>query len=748
MPIATTEEQLALQASIREWAKRAQTVELVRGLEPGASEAIGGETAAPDDTWAGLADLGVFAIGLPAGLGGAGGTAADLAAALAQLTESLVPGPMLPTLIAGLVLAGHPEQDAALRALPALAAGALSVAMAVAADGVTATPQPDGSVLLTGSVGPILGGPACSHVLLGATGSRDGATGRHEVWCLVPATRAGITLAELAPADFSRPLVNVSLTEVSAVPAEILTGVSTDGVRDLAAVLFAAEAAAVANWCTRTAAEYAAVRYQFGRPIGSFQAIKHLCASMLCRAETAAALAWDAARAADGAGKTGDGSELALAAAAAVAFNLDAAVDTAKDCIQVLGGIGFTWEHDAHLYLRRAVALRQLLGGSACWRDRTARLAAAGTRRQLRLEDPATGVTPELAAARAAAAKLAASIAELPPERRRDALADSGYAAPSWPRPYGLGASAGERLAIDDELSRAGVTGPDLVVGGWAMPAILSHGTPAQADRFARPTLRGEISWCQLFSEPDAGSDLASLRTRAERTDGGWVLTGQKVWTSLARQAHWAICLARTDSAAPKHNGLTYFLVDMRSPGIDIRPLREITGREMFNQVFLDQVFVPDDCVVGAPGDGWRVARTTLASERVAMGAGSSVGEAVEHLLQSAARSGADTDPVVRQRLGALIAEGMAVALLDLQAVQAQLGGADSAPLAAVRKLVGTGHRQAAAEAALELAEINDQDVLEQFLLTRCLSIAGGTTQILLSMLAERVLGLPREEAR
>jgi 3-oxochol-4-en-24-oyl-CoA dehydrogenase len=198
----------------------------------------------------------------------------------------------------------------------------------------------------------------------------------------------------------------------------------------------------------------------------------------------------------------------------------------------------------------------------------------------------------------------------------------------------------------------------------------------------------------------------------------------------------------------------------MTSPGIEIRPLREMTGREMFNQVFLDQVFVPDDCVVGAPGDGWRVTRTTLASERVAMGAGSSVGDAAEGLLMLAERGGAATDPVLRQQLGALVAEGMAVSLLDLQAVLAQLRGADPGPLAAVRKLVGVAHRQSAAEAALELAgpagaaadgdsaEGESGDVLHQFLLTRCLSIAGGTTQILLSLVAERLLGLPREETR
>ena len=409
--------------------------------------------------------------------------------------------------------------------------------------------------------------------------------------------------------------------------------------------MFAAEAAGVAAWCSETAAGYAGFRRQFGRPIGSFQAVKHLCATMACRAERAAALAWDAARAADEAP-----DEHPFAAAAAAALALDDAVDNAKDCIQVLGGIGFTWEHDAHLYLRRALALRQLLGGSRPWRERLAQLATAGARR-----------TP-------------------PPEPEQ---------------------------------------GPYPGIGAWAGPAIEKYGTEAQRQRFLGPTRDGSITWCQLFSEPEAGSDLASLRTRAERTDSGWLLNGQKVWTSLAHQADWAICLARTDPDTPKHQGISYFLVDMHAPGIDIRPLREITGRTMFNEVFLDDVFVPDDCLLGAPGDGWRIAMSTLSAERVAIGSGP-----------------AQTFKESTERAGYHVACGHAVALL---------GERGAHP--AIRKLLGTAHRQESAESTLEHlgpAGAAETEASQEFLLTRCLSIAGGTTQILLTQVAERVLGLPR----
>jgi alkylation response protein AidB-like acyl-CoA dehydrogenase len=741
LPIAITDEQLALQSSIREWAKRAGTIEVVRSQEHTGLD----ETEGAADRWQSLADLGVFAIALPAAIGGAGATTADLAAVLAQVTESLVPGPVMPTLLAGLILARCSDQPGARAFLRRVAVGEVSVAVALGTESVGGEQRPDGSLVLSGTAGPVLGAGGSTHLLIRA---RVPAAPDGTAWCLLPADHPGIAATGRPPADFSRSLADVAADDAIVGPQEVLAGISTDDVQDLAAVLFAVEAAAVAAWCARTAAEYAAIRQQFGRAIGSFQAVKHLCARMLCRAEAASVLAWDAARAADDAP-----AELPLIAAAAAAYALDAAVGNAKDCIQVLGGIGFTWEHDAHLYLRRALSLRQLLGGTGRWRARAAALALAGTRRQLTVD--ASDAGDELADVREAARTLAASVGRLPVPDQRLALAESGYAAPAWPAPYGLSASPAARLVIDDEFGLAGLTRPDLGIGGWAIPAILGHGSAAQAERFAGPTLRGEISWCQLFSEPEAGSDLASLRTRAERADGGWILTGQKIWTSLARDADWAICLARTDATVPKHKGITFFLVDMTSSGIDIRPLREMTGREMFNEVFLDQVCVPDDCVVGVPGDGWRVARTTLASERVAMGAGSSVGEAVEHLLTVASRTDVTPDQSLLERLGALVAEGLAVSLLDLQAVHAQLRGADPGPMAAVRKLVGVSHRQAAAEAALELsgtagaaADGDSNGVLNEFLLTRCLSIAGGTTQILLSLVAERLLGLPREEAR
>jgi alkylation response protein AidB-like acyl-CoA dehydrogenase len=753
VPVAVTEEQLSLQASIRDWAKRAEPLALVRGLEPGHGPL---PAQASQQCWGDLAGLGVFSIAVPSVAGGADGTVADLAAAVEQLTLSLVPGPVMPTLLAGLVLtrlAGDstvPPPPAAEPTVPALlaalAAGELPAAVALATGSLTGDWQAGGSLRVSGEAGPVLGGGPRTQLLAGAM--VDGS----EVWFCAPVRQSGISVTERSPVDFSRPLATIRFAGADIDPGQILAGVSLAQVRDLAATLYAVEASAVASWCSRAAAEHARTRRQFGRPIGTFQAVKHLCAGMLCRAERATVLAWDAARSADEAP-----ADHPLAAAAAAAIALDAAVDNAKDCIQVLGGTGFTWEHDAHLYLRRALALRQLLGGSAAWQTRTAVLALAGARRRVALAASGAGTRPVAKAARAVA--LAVGAVHQP--GRRAALAEAGYVAPQWPPPWGLGASTGDVLVIDEELARAGLSRPDLVIGGWAGLAVVQHGTPAQQQRFAGPTLRGEITWCQLFSEPEAGSDLASLRTRAERVnqDGeaaaGWRLTGQKVWTSLAHEAGWAICLARTDPGAAKHRGLTFFLVDMHSDGIEIRPLREITGREMFNEVFLDEVFVPDSCVLGAPGDGWRIARSTLVTERVTMGRGSVLGDEVESLIAVIKSAGLDGDPAVLQEAGALIADGLAGSLLDLRSALAQLSGTDAGHLAAVRKLQGVAHRQAVAEAALVLcgpggaaADGAAADRVHEFLLTRCLSIAGGTTQILLSVVAERVLGLPREEMR
>jgi alkylation response protein AidB-like acyl-CoA dehydrogenase len=327
---------------------------------------------------------------------------------------------------------------------------------------------------------------------------------------------------------------------------------------------------------------------------------------------------------------------------------------------------------------------------------------------------------------------------------------------PHWPAPWGRDAGAVEQVVIDEELRRAKVRVPHLTVGAWAAPTIVVHGTPEQQERWVGPTLRGEVTWCQLFSEPDAGSDLASLRTAATRTDGGWLLNGQKVWTTMAADATWGICLARTNPTAPKHLGITYFVVDMRTPGIEVRPLRELTGLEMFNEVFLHDVFVPDDCVVGEVDGGWALARTTLANERVSMGSGSSFGGGIEALLQLVVErrdhGELPVDAALLDDLGALVAEAHSVAVLGLRTAARSLTGAAPGPEASVRKLLGVEHDQRTQE--LGLAVLGPEGattlgVAAQWtygvLANRCLTIAGGTSEIQRNVIGERLLGLPRD---
>jgi alkylation response protein AidB-like acyl-CoA dehydrogenase len=694
-------EQLAARELVRSWAAGSGALAAIRDIEQGKPDAW-------RPVFAGLTELGLFGVAVPEDAGGAGGSIGDLCAMIDEAAAALVPGPVASTAVATLVV-----EDATL--LEALAGGDRAAGLALAADLTF-----DGDTV-SGTVDHLIGADADALLVLPAG----------DQWVLVDGRADGVDIELLAPTDFSRQLGRVTLTSA---PATRLS-ISTPRFRDLVATVFAAEAAGITRYALTTATEYAKVREQFGKPIGSFQAVKHLCAEMLLRSEQASITASDAARAAAEA----DHDQLAIAAAVGAATCIDAAIRNAKDCIQVLGGIGFTWEHDAHLYLRRAYAIGQLLGGRAVWSRRVAELTTAGVRRRLGIdlsdvEDQRPGIAAEIA-----------EVAALPPEQRQAALAEAGLYAPHWPKPFGRDASPAVQLLIDEELVSANVDRPDISIGWWAAPTILEHGTPEQIERFIPGTLSGEIYWCQLFSEPGAGSDLAALRTKAVRAEGGWLLTGQKVWTSNAQNANWAVCLARTNPDAPKHKGITYFVVDMSAPGLLIRPLREITGEALFNEVFLDDVFVPDELVIGPVDGGWPLARTTLANERVAMGGGGKLDKGMEDLI--GAVGDLELDVAEQDALGQLIIAAQIGSLLDQRIAEMAVGGKDPGAQSSVRKLVGVRYRQALAERVMELTAgggLLDNPEVRYFLNTRCLTIAGGTEQILLTVAGERLLGLPR----
>ncbi|GLX23359.1 acyl-CoA dehydrogenase [Streptomyces lavendulae subsp. lavendulae] len=725
MGIGITQEQRELADAVRGWVARVVPPEEVRKLLDAPPQA-----GTRPGYWDGLAASGLLAPHLE------GGTLLDLAVVVEEAARAALPGPFLPSALASVLLerAGAEPLDARIGAV------------ALGAGGVTAVAAEGGGWRLDGVAPPVLGAAEADLVLLAA--EADGGTR----WYAVDAAALEIRTHESA--DPTRPTAEVRARAVTVPPGRLLE-LDPGLVRDLARTLFAADACGTAAWALHTAAEYAKTREQFGSPIGRFQGVKHLCADMLVRLEQARALAWDAANSAGGpaagaaAGPVGAADQAAqarsLAAALAAATALDAAWSCAKDCIQILGGIGFTWEHDAHLYLRRALVARQLLGPGDAHRIHAVRLAEAGARRELRLELP-----PEAEAHRAAARAAIAPARGLDPAAARRALAPTGYAAPHLPPPYGLGAGPVEQLVVQQELKEAGVRIADLGIATWVVPSLLAYGTDEQRAAHLLPTLRGDTTWCQLFSEPGAGSDLASLRTRAERTaDGSWKVNGQKVWTSSAHTADFGILLARTDPAAPKHKGLGYFVVDMKNtPGIEIRPLKEITGEALFNEVWFEDAVLPADALVGAADGGWKVARNTLGNERVHMADQMTFDTGLEALI---ARS-AGLDDSYRARIGALAAEAHALACIGLRTTLQQVSGLEPGAGASVRKLVQTPHQQRTAELALELlgpagavCEGAGERAVHGTLMSRCLTIAGGTTQVQLNVVAERILGLPRD---
>ena len=738
MALAVTDEHVQLAEAVSGWAERHSPPGTARDAADGAG-LVYREKLAP-----GLASQGLLGLHLPETAGGQGYGLPELAVAVEELGRALVPGAFLPTVLASAVLAASGAVDAAGPAesglsgqLSGLADGTLTGAVALGA-GLRATaagPGETAAVTIDGTCGLVLDAPEADLVILPA------ARGDDEIWAVADA--ADLTITPEDSLDLTRPAGQVSVEQLVLPAGRVLTGLRPGLVMSLAAALLAAEACGIAGWAVATAAAYAKIRHQFGRPIGQFQAVKHRCAWMLTVAEQAAAAAWDAARALQDAGP-GDAAGADLAAAVAALVAPDAAVTCAHECIQVLGGVGYTWEHDAHLYYRRALSLRALLGGSGGWAERVAGLALDGAHRPARIDLP-----PEAAPLRSQVRADLAAIAAARPADRNGRLAEGGWVTPHLPRPWGRAAGPLEQLVIAEEMRSAGLRAPGLAIGAWVVPALVQYGSPEQQERFLPPTLRGELVWCQLFSEPGAGSDLAGLSTRAERAEGGWRLTGQKIWTSLAKQAAWAICVARTDPDEPRHDGISYFLVDMASPGVQVRPLREMTGDSLFNEVFLDDVFVPDNLVVGGVNQGWRVARTTLANERVSLSQSWTFGCGNPELIEAVRGAGAAAGPAVLERAGRLLAEGHAIDLLGMRVTLKQLSGTEPGATGSVRKLLGMRHAQRVAEECWSLTgpdgALGGARWSRAVLFTRALTIGGGTTDIQLNIIGERILGLPRD---
>ncbi|MEZ5143212.1 MAG: acyl-CoA dehydrogenase family protein [Acidimicrobiales bacterium] len=339
-------------------------------------------------------------------------------------------------------------------------------------------------------------------------------------------------------------------------------------------------------------------------------------------------------------------------------------------------------------------------------------------------------------------------------------LAEAGYVAPHWPPPWGLGADPTEQVLIDEELERAGVTRPDNPIAvGWAGPTILAGGTPEQQQRWLPGILDGTETWCQLFSEPDAGSDLASLRTRAERDGDDYVVNGQKIWSTWANRSDWGILLARTDPDAPRHKGISYFVLDMRAPGVEVRKIVEMTGGNHVNETFLQDVRIPADCRIGPEHEGWRLAKVTLGNERVSLSEGGvlwGMGPTSEACFAHLREQGVD-HPVLRQRAAAAYTETVVIGLLGHRIMAAIQRDGEPGSFASVRKALADEHGQhlmglikdrrgAAGMLGVQDEHAEERDVWHWgFLFSPALTIGGGTSEVQRDIIAEHLLGLPRE---
>jgi alkylation response protein AidB-like acyl-CoA dehydrogenase len=687
----------------------------------GASRALleAGDEALPD-FWSDMAGLGWLGLHLPESHGGSGFGLSELVVVIEELGRAITPGPFVPTVIASAVLATAAGATAD-RLLPGLADG--SVVGAVTLDGDVTVAGGKAS----GAVGAVIGGGLADIVLV-AVGDDV---------AVIDLRGRGVTVETPQNLDPTRRAARIT---VDGADAELLPG-ARRALVDLTRALYAAEATGMARECTELAAEYAKVRIQFGRPIAMYQAVKHHCANMLVETELSTAAVWDAARAAE----TG-GDQLTLTAAVAAALAIPAADLCANLNIQVHGGIGFTWEHDAHLYLRRATAIAAVVDAEQAAEDVTD-LVRRKVRRERSVDLP-----PEAEPIRDEVRAFAERIRGLDADAQKTELIDSGYAMPHWPRPWGRDAGAIEQLVVEQEFAAAGVKRPAYGITGWVILTLVQHATEDQVARWVRPALNQDVIWCQLFSEPDAGSDAAGVKTRATRVDGGWLVNGQKVWTSGAHIAAFGFATVRTNPDVAKHDGITTMVIDMHADGVEVRPLRMTTGNSEFNEVFFDDVFVPDDDVVGPIDGGWTVARATLGNESVSIGGGQGGVTLPADTLVEPLDAHPERLAGGAVRVGRYAARTQAMEVLNLRSAHRAVAGGGPGPEGNVTKLVlsENGHEAAAVLAALQGPESTFLDGASAMsgylvLMHRAMSIAGGTSEIKRNQIGERILGLPRD---
>jgi 3-oxochol-4-en-24-oyl-CoA dehydrogenase len=742
-----------------------------------ARTALDGQAGFNPVLWQRLVQIGIPGLVLPEEAGGADAGLAEAAVAAETLARVATPLPTVAVFLAGLILRGSRLPEAQ-RLARALAAGTLVVGACLsAADGLPplTLEREAAGAFVTGEIPDALDASALDVLLLSAGGS----------WWALDAATPACTRIVRPTLDLTRPLTALTITRG---PVIEVSGCRTDGVLAAAWLLLAAEAAGTAWAALDMAAAYARQRHQFGQPIGRFQAIKHKLADDLLAAEGARAAIDVAVHALDADGLPGEvPARMAKAVAGAAGSRV------AGDAIQVHGAIGNTWEYDLHLLLRRAKHCELSLGSPDLHKEILADriigprargpapngtgphgtgppaigpdgMGPAGDRAraiqdEMHLDETDRAFVDELRGwlDEHVTAGVLGWLRTADPDQslqaRRDwqnALAEAGLAGIHWPAwAGGRDATIKQQVLYHLEMASRGL--PPLIGNrGLSLigPTLIAHGSPAQRSLLLEDTRRARVLWASGLSEREAGSDLASLRTRGVVDGGDLVVTGHKIWTTAAQYADWLFALVRTDPSAPKHDGITCVLIPLTSAGITIRPIRRITGTADFNEVFLDQVRVPLANVVGDLNDGWHVARTTLSHEHLTnfLGAQMRQNRVVDRIVSRLA--GRDVDGGLRRRALDAWINTQLLQALGMRLVNVLGSGHDPGAEGSVLKLFGQEEERRLFELAVDAqgpAGLRLDRWSAAFLSTRASTVGGGTSEIHRNKIAERLLGLPRD---
>lgn len=774
MDIGFSPEQRLLQNEIRTLlTKRASPEVLRRTINRG--EAWNAEL------WQALAELGVLGASIPESYGGVGLGPVELAIVAQEIGRTTAPVPFFSSVCMAteaLLLAGSEEQKA--KWLPKLSSGEIVGTLAWT-EGPTA---PSGALvecvledgLLRGVKTPVADAELAQICVVVAK-----ADGR-DALALVELGQPGVKVDRLLGVDELRRFSRIAFDGAR---AELMAGADASAaleqILDRAAVYVAFEQVGGAEAALDATRDFSLQRHIFGRPLGSYQAVKHTLADIYSRLELATCNALYAVHA-----LANGRPDARIAAATARIGATEVYEEMARQGLQYHGGIGFTWEANCHFHYRRARMLALNVGSVEFWSDRLIaeipKLREDERRSDRKAPSAEANDTPHDSAYRT---KVRAWIAEnLPNPKAYDELPTAeafaqrvrdwtrlkhpaGYSGIAHPVEYGgVGGTTRQQAIFAQEEARAGL---HLPVGGrgcvQALAALIAHGTPEQRRKWEALTYAGEVYWCQLFSEPGAGSDLAAVRTRAERRGDEWIVNGQKVWTTEGTVSDWGILLARTDPAAPKHKGLSFFLIEMRQPGIELRPIRQMNGQSDFTETFLKDAVVKDENRIGDVGEGWAVAMSVLAEERIttrgiAGGARRSSATSARSLIalaQTARRDGGTAldSAVVRAQIARFHVQAQGIKNFTVR-MQEQMAAGEGTPRnLPVIKLIATQRAQLVQAFLMDLDEVGGivepfdapegADRYYEYLTSAAGRIAGGADEVLRNQLAERALGLPAD---